>query len=86
MNELLNKTNLNTYEDLEKLLISKNININSVEQKIKIEILWNNLIFRKYSKDVKIDKKKIKNELLKNNFQKEFLLSEIVFNIDNNQK
>ena len=86
MNELLKKTNLNKYEDLEKLLISKNININSVEQKIKIEILWNNLIFRKYSKDVKIDKKKIKSDLLKNNFQKEFLLSEIVFNIDNSQK
>ena len=85
MNELLNKTNLNSYKDLENLLISKNINVNLVEQKIKIEILWNNLIFRKYSKDVKIDKKKIKNDLLKNNFQKEFLLSEIVFNIDNNQ-
>ena len=85
MNELL-KTNLNTREDLEKLLIKKNIDINLVEQKIKIEILWNNLIFRKYSKDVKIDKEKIKNDILKNNFQKEFLLSEIVFNIDNNQK
>ncbi len=85
MNELLRKTNLNTSEDLKKLLISKNINIDSVEQKIKIEILWNNLIYRKYSKDVKIDKKKIKSDLLKNNFQKEFLLSEIVFNIDNNQ-
>ena len=86
MNELLKKTNSNTYEDLELLLANKNININLVEQKIKIEILWNNLIFRKYSKDVKIDKKKIKKDLLKNNFQKEFLLSEIVFNIDNNQQ
>ena len=44
MNELLKKTNLNTTEDLEKLLINKNIDINLVEQKIKIEILWNNLI------------------------------------------
>ncbi len=86
MNELLKKTNSNTYEDLELLLANKNININLVEQKIKIEILWNNLIFRKYSKDVKIDKKKIKKDLFKNNFQKEFLLSEIVFNIDNNQQ
>lgn len=85
MNELLKKTNSNTTEDLEKLFINKNIDINLVEQKIKIEILWNNLIFRKYSKDVKIDKEKIKSDLLKNNFQKDFLLSEIVFNIDNNQ-
>ena len=85
MNELLKKTNSNTTKDLEKLFINKNIDINLVEQKIKIEILWNNLIFRKYSKDVKIDKEKIKSDLLKNNFQKDFLLSEIVFNIDNNQ-
>ena len=70
MNELLKKTNSNTTEDLEKLFINKNIDINLVEQKIKIEILWNNLIFRKYSKDVKIDKEKIKSDLLKNNFQK----------------
>ncbi len=85
MKELLKKTNLNTYEDLEKLLINKNIDVNTVEQKIKIEILWNNLIFRKYSKDVKIDKEKIKSDLLKNKFQKDFLLSEIVFNLDNKE-
>ncbi len=30
-------------------------------------------------------KKKIKEEILKDNFQKEFLLSEIVFNLDKNQ-
>ena len=85
MNELLKKTNSNTSEDLEKLLVNRNIDINLVEQKIKIEILWNNLIFRKYSKDVKIDKEKIKSDLFKSNFQKDFLLSEIVFNIDNKQ-
>ena len=43
MNELLKKTNSNTTEDLEKLFINKNIDINLVEQKIKIEILWKNL-------------------------------------------
>jgi len=85
MNKLLKKTNSNTPKDLEKLLINRNIDINLVEEKIKIEILWNNLIFRKYSKDVKIDKEKIKSDLLQSNFQKDFLLSEIVFNIENNQ-
>ena len=36
----------------------------------------------KIFKDVKIDKKKIKEELTRNLTQKELLLSEIVFNID----
>lgn len=85
MNELLKKTNSNSPKDLEKLLINRNIDINLVEEKIKIEILWNNLIFRKYSKDIKINKEKIKSDLLQSNFQKDFLLSEIVFNIDSNQ-
>tara|TARA_Y100000992_G_C21267037_1_gene494491 strand:- start:1668 stop:2582 length:915 start_codon:yes stop_codon:yes gene_type:complete len=85
MKELLRKTESNTLEELKNLLLYNGINITSVEQKIKMEILWNNLIVKKYSKDVKIDKEKIKSDLLKNKFKKELLLSEIVFNIDKNQ-
>jgi peptidyl-prolyl cis-trans isomerase SurA len=65
----------------------KNIEINgldfeTIQNKIKIELYWNQLIVKKFLKDVKIDKNKIKEELAKNLTQKELLLSEIVFNID----
>ena len=57
-----------------------------LKKKIEIEILWNQLIVSKFSKEIKLDEKKIRDEILKNNIQKEFLLSEIVFNLEDNQK
>ena len=48
--------------------------------------MWNDLIYQKFSKKVVIDKERIKNEISQNSqkkFQKEFLLSEIVFNVAN---
>ena len=43
--------------------------------------MWSQLIYQKFIKNVKIDESKIRSELLKNNKQNEYLLSEIVFNI-----
>ena len=48
--------------------------------------MWNDLIYQKFSKKVVIDKERIKNEISQNSqkkFQKEFLLSEIVFIVAN---
>ena len=83
LDELIRKLNLQTKEDFIKLINKKGIDFKTVEEKLKIELLWNELIINKFSKDIKIDKKKIKTEVLKNNLQKEFLLSEIVFNLNN---
>ena len=59
--------------------------IKTIEKKISIEALWNQLIYQKFSKNIKIDKDKLINEI-KNKFaldEKNFLLSEIVFKVDN---
>ena len=85
ISNLLKKLNLQTINDLEKILNEKNINMVFIKEKITKEVLWNQLILSKYSKDIKINKKKIKNEILKNNYQKEYLLSEIVFNLKKNE-
>ena len=82
-NELLNKLNLKSQDEFLKLIEIKGLEFKSIEEKLKIELLWNQLILDKFSKDVKIDKEKIKKEVLKNNSQKEFLLSEIVFDLNN---
>ena len=58
------------------------LNFETIQNKIKIELNWNQLIVKKFLRDVKIDKKKIKEELTRDLTQKELLLSEIVFNID----
>ena len=83
LNELLKKLNLKSQDEFLKLIEIKGLEFKTIEEKLKIELLWNQLIFNKFSKDVKIDKKKIKEEVLKNNLQKEFLLSEIVFDLNN---
>ena len=77
---------IESISDFEKYFTSINIDPNIIKKKITIEILWNELIFTKYKQNVKIDKKVIINDLKKNDKQKEFLLSEILFNVDENEK
>ena len=56
-----------------------------VKKKIEIEALWNELIIAKFSSNIKINEKKIHQDLLENNskFLKSFLLSEIFFESSN---
>ena len=72
--------------DFEKYFILLDINPNLIKKKISIELLWNQLIFNKYNQNVKIDKEIIKNELLTKDKQKEYLLSEILFTINDDEK
>ena len=54
-------------------------------KKISIEALWNQLIYQKFYKTVKIDKDQLRNEIKKKfeNDEKNYLLSEIVFKVSN---
>ena len=91
--ELLNNFILNYYKQLginsiaefNNFFISKGIDPNLVKDKVTIEVLWNQMIYSKFRKNIKIDKNLITQELLKNNKQKEFLLSEILFNVKNDE-
>ena len=80
------RLNINSIKNFEKYLKKENLNIEIVKKKFIIELMWNDLIYQKFSKKVVIDKERIKNEISQNSqkkFQKEFLLSEIVFNVAN---
>ena len=48
--------------------------------------MWNQFIYNKFNQNVKINKEDIKNELLTKDKQKEYLLSEILFTINDNEK
>ena len=55
---LINQLNLNSEDEL-KIYIKKNgIKYETIKKKLQIELLWNQLIFNKHSKDVKLIKKK----------------------------
>ena len=76
------KTNINTLEDFRIYLKKNNLDFNNVNEKLTIELIWNDLIYQKFNKKISIDREKIKKELLQNSKkerQREFLLSEIVF-------
>ena len=65
-----------------------NININTIVKKVSIEMLWNQLIVSKFSDKIKINKDHLKNKILtKDNKEiKRYLLSEILFNVSNNNE
>ena len=78
--------NIETISDFEKHFLSQEINPDLIKKKISIEILWNQLIYSRFKENVKIDMKLLKDEVSSNNKKKEFLLSEILFELDENEK
>jgi peptidyl-prolyl cis-trans isomerase SurA len=78
--------NIKKISEFENFFISQDIDPNLIKKKISIEILWNQLIYSKFKQNIKIDRKLIQNELSNNTKKKEFLLSEILFNINENEK
>jgi peptidyl-prolyl cis-trans isomerase SurA len=77
------KMGFSNENELKNYFKLRNLNIDDLKKKIRQEVLWNQLIVRKFLKDVKIDENKIKNNLKINNKQTEYFLSEILFNIEN---
>jgi peptidyl-prolyl cis-trans isomerase SurA len=80
------KLKLKDLTKFEEFLKTNDLSINYVKKKIYIEITWNKLIYDKYKNQVKINKKKIKNQIeLSKNVKNEklYFLSEIVFEKDN---
>ena len=79
---------LNNLEDFKKYLETNDVNYFSVLKKIETEALWNELIYSIYSKNVKIDEEKLKEDILKSNEKKikSYLMSEIFFEVSKSEK
>ena len=78
---------INTESEFEKYLEGSKISLDYIKKKIQIEILWNQLIYDKYIAQINIDQNKLKEKLkeLSNKAnQKVYLLSEILFDKENN--
>ena len=76
---------INSVEDFNDFFEINKINPDLVRKKITIEVLWNQLIFNKYKDKIKINKEEIKNKI-KDRKQKEYNLSEILFELEENEK
>ena len=76
--------NLKSIEDFKDYLKANDLKFNDIKKKIKIDILWNDLIFKKYNSKIDINLEKIKKNIgNKKLSSKVYLLSEIVFQIEN---
>ena len=80
------KYGIKSIQEFDEFFIAKNINPKTIKKKISLEILWNQFIVNKFSEKIKVDKELIKKEVLENSKQKEFLLSEILFDVKENEK
>ena len=85
-NLYLRKLKLSSREDFKIYLKKYDLRIEDLEKKIKIDLLWNELIVKKYNSQIKIDVESIKKEINNNKLliTKKYFLSEIVFKIASN--
>ena len=75
-------------EEFEKILKNKkSYSILKIKEKIKIDFLWNKLIYNLHNKQIKIDKNKLLNKIKNSDqYKNQYLLSEIFFNKDKNER
>jgi peptidyl-prolyl cis-trans isomerase SurA len=86
--ERYSRLNLNNEEQFLNYLKSFNIDLDVIKEKISIEAVWNQLIYQKYSSKVKIDKNNLEAQIEKvfKKGEKIYLLSEIVFKLNDKKK
>ncbi len=85
INDHIKRLKFSSLAEFKNHLKNNDVKFEVIKKKITVEILWNRLIFNKFSKNVKIDREQIKNELNNSNIKKELLLSEILFTVENNE-
>ena len=74
-------------KDFDQVLKNKKTySILEVKEKIKIDFLWNKLIYNLHNKQIKVDKNKLLNKIKNSDqYKNQYLLSEIFFNKDKNE-
>ena len=84
------KLGIDSLENFKIYLQEYDLELDVVKNKIEIELLWNQLIGRQYQGQIIINKKDLENKVEKylkeNELTKEFNLSEIVFQIKNDNE
>ena len=87
LTDFYKRLNFENEDAFNSYLISYNLNIADIKEKLKIETLWNEMIFGKYSNQIKIDEEKIKFKIKnQKKILKEYNLSEILFQLNSDEK
>ena len=87
LSDFYKRLNFENEDEFNSYLINYNLNISDIKEKLKIETLWNEMIFQKYNNQIKIDEEKIKIKIkTQKNILKEYNLSEILFQLTLDEK
>ena len=78
-------TGLTKIEEISEHLKKYDVKAQLVREKITINAIWSQFIYDKYSKNIKIDVDKLKQDIQRSENQTEYLLSEIVFDLKEKQ-
>ena len=85
INQYSNK-DLDNINSVEQYLKKFDLELSDLFEKTEVNTYWNEMIVQRFNKNININRDNIKENLLKNNFQKEFNLSEILFSISADEK
>ena len=87
---LIKRKDIKNKSEFLKILKEYNIDYKTIKSKLKIEALWNQLIYEKYLTNVKINKSNLRAKILKNLEEREkkfeYNLSEILFVENDSEK
>ncbi len=85
INSIFASKGIKNLDDYEKFIKSINLNYEMMKDYLENELIWNNIIFKKFSSSIKINKKELENKIRNTNKVDtiSYLLSEIVFEAKN---
>ena len=87
LSDFYKRLNFKTKDEFVSYMIGYNLNIDDIKEKLKIETLWNEMIYNKYINQIKIDEEKIKSKIkTQKKVLKEYNLSEILFQLSADEK
>ena len=87
LRDFYKRLNFKNEGEFNSYMASYNLNIIDIKEKLKIETLWNEMIFNKYNNQIKIDEEKIKSKIkTQKKILKEYNLSEILFQLNSGEK
>ena len=78
-------TGFTKIDEIFKHIEEYNVKPELIRNKMTVNAIWSQFIYNKYSKNIKIDTNKLRQDIQRNESQTEYLLSEIVFDLEKKQ-
>ena len=80
------RLNFSSEKEFHLFLKKYNLNLPDIKEKLKIETLWNELIYKRFNAQINIDEEKLKKKLsLQKNLLTEYSLGEILFELNSSE-